>query len=93
MVTMKPLLVNIIGIQEMVATFIKIVGHSSDFIGFSIKTQGAKLWNKADNNLKTIQKVKQFKLHYNQICLKLYKKTNYGTPFIHIATPISINTS
>ena len=55
------------------SNLIKIVGHSSDFIGFSIKIQGAKLWNKADNNLKTIQKVKQFKLHYKQNCLKLYK--------------------
>ena len=39
---------------------IRIAEHNTDIAGSAIKIQGAKLWNKLDNNLKQITKVKMF---------------------------------
>ena len=52
---------------------IKITRHTTDIKGLSIKIQGAKLWNKIDNNLKKIPKPKEFKAKLKAICLQVYK--------------------
>ena len=52
---------------------IRIPRHMTDIIGLSIKIHGAKLWNKMDNNLKAIPKVKKFKSKYKTLCLQQYK--------------------
>ena len=43
------------------SNLIKITNHSSSFAASSIKIQGAKVWNRLDNNLKIINKVKNFR--------------------------------
>ena len=54
---------------------IKIISHTTDIAASAIRIQGAKLWNKLDNNLKQIPKVKQFKAKYkHSVCLPYVKK-------------------
>ena len=43
------------------SNLIKITNHTSNFAASSIKIQGAKVWNRLDNNLKNINKVKNFR--------------------------------
>lgn len=52
---------------------IRITGHSTELAALSIKIKGATLWNKIDNDLKKIPKVKQFKSKYILKCLQNYK--------------------
>ena len=52
---------------------INMTRHTTDMKGLSIKIQGAKLWNKIDNNLKKIPKPKEFKAKLKAICLQVYK--------------------
>ena len=55
---------------------IRIAGHTTDIAGSAIKIQGAKLWNKLDNSLKQITKVKMFKSKYKySVCLPYNKET------------------
>ena len=55
---------------------IRIAGHTTDIAGSAIKIQGAKLWNKLDNSLKQITKVKMFKSKYKySVCLPYGKET------------------
>ena len=43
------------------SNLIKITSHTSNFAAASIKIQGAKVWNRLDNSLKSIPKVKNFR--------------------------------
>ena len=43
------------------SNLIKITSHTTNFAASSIKIQGAKIWNRLDNNLKSITKVKTFR--------------------------------
>ena len=43
------------------SNLIKITSHSTNFSASSLKIQGAKVWNRLDNNLKSLQKVKNFR--------------------------------
>ena len=62
---------------------IRIAGHTTDIAGSAIKIQGAKLWNKLDNSLKQITKVKMFKSKYKySVCLPYGKET---TPWVNKA--------
>ena len=47
---------------------IKIHNHSTNFAAASIKIQGAKIWNKLDNNLKKIPKIKSFRKKFKFSC-------------------------
>ena len=47
---------------------IKIQNHSTNFAAASIKIQGAKIWNKLDNNLKTMPKIKGFRKKFKFTC-------------------------
>ena len=51
---------------------LKIPIHKTNLVASSIKIQGAKVWNRLDNNLKTIKKVKNLrnKFKYSQIPYK-----------------------
>ena len=51
----------------------RILGHTTDIAAKSIKIQGAKLWNKTNNNLKNIPKAKMFKTKFKIKCLQRYK--------------------
>ena len=54
---------------------ITIISHKTDIAASSIRIQGAKLWNKLDNTIKQIPKVKQFKAKYKySVCLPYVKK-------------------
>ncbi len=54
---------------------IRIADHKTNITASATKIQGAKLWNKLDNNLKNITKVKQFKTKYkNSACLPYIKE-------------------
>ena len=54
---------------------IRIADHKTNITASATKIQGAKLWNKLDNNLKNITKVKQFKTKYkNSVCLPYVKE-------------------
>ena len=54
---------------------LNIISHTTDIAASAIKIQGAKLWNKLDNNLKKLPKVKQFKAKYkHSVCLPYVKK-------------------
>merc|ERR1711872_1040766 len=54
---------------------IRIAGHTTDIAGSAIKIQGAKLWNKLDNSLKQITKIKMFKSKYKySVCLPYGKE-------------------
>ena len=56
--------------------WLRISDHTTDIAGSAIKIQGAKLWNKLDNSLKKIAKVKQFKVKYKySVCLPYVKET------------------
>ena len=55
------------------SNLIKIPSHTTNIAASSIKIQGAKLWNKTNNNLKKIPKVKRFKSKYKLNCLQHYK--------------------
>ena len=43
------------------SNLIKIINHSTNFAASSMKIQGAKFWNRLDNNLKVISNVKTFR--------------------------------
>ena len=43
------------------SNLLSIPRHTTNIAASSIKIQGAKLWNKLDNNLKNISKAKKFK--------------------------------
>ena len=47
---------------------IKIQNHSTNFAAASIKIQGAKIWNKLDNKLKEIPKIKGFRKKFKSSC-------------------------
>ena len=47
---------------------IKIQDHSTNFAAASIKIQGAKVWNKLDNKLKAIPKIKGFRKKFKSSC-------------------------
>ena len=47
---------------------IKIKNHSTNFAAASIKIQGAKIWNKLDNKLKEIPKIKGFRKKFKSSC-------------------------
>ena len=42
--------------------------HSSNFAAASIKIQGAKIWNKLDNKIKTMPKIKGFRRKLKLSC-------------------------
>ncbi len=52
---------------------IRITGHKTNIVALSIKIQGAKIWNKTDNDLKKTPKAKKLKSKYKLKCLKQYK--------------------
>ena len=57
---------------------LNIISHTTDIAASAIKIQGAKLWNKLDNSLKKLPKVKQFKAKYkHSVCLPYVKKPNH----------------
>ena len=43
------------------SNLIKIPNHSTNSVASSLKIQGAKVWNRLENNLKIIPKVKNFR--------------------------------
>ena len=47
---------------------IKIQHHSTNFAAASIKIQGAKVWNKRDNKLKAMPKIKGFRKKFKSSC-------------------------
>ena len=55
------------------ANLTRITGHSTEFAAKSIKIQGAKLWNKTDKNLKSVNKSKMLKTKFKAICIQNYK--------------------
>ena len=55
------------------STLLKIPRHPTNITESSIKIKGAKLWNKLDKNLKSIPKVKNFRLKFKISCLNAYK--------------------
>ena len=56
------------------SSLLKIPMHSTNIAASSIKIQGAKLWNKLDNNLKKIPKVKNFKSKFKHSCFPYVKQ-------------------
>ena len=50
------------------SNFIKIQNYASNFAASSIKIQGAKVWNNLNNNLKSIVKVKTFRIKLKFSC-------------------------
>ena len=54
---------------------LNIISHTTAIAASAIKIQGAKLWNKLDNNLKKLPEVKLFKAKYkHSVCLPYVKK-------------------
>ena len=59
------------------SNLIKISNHTTNFAASSLKIQGAKVWNRLENNLKIIPKVKNFrnKFKYSRL------------PYVNISEP------
>ena len=60
---------------------IKIKNHSTNFAAASIKIQGAKIWNKLDNKLKEIPKIKGFRKN-SSLLVSLMKGPQVHNPTI-----------
>ena len=56
------------------SNLLKIPMYSTNTAASSLKIQGAKLWNKLDNNLKNIPKAKKFKSKFKNSCFPYVKK-------------------